>query len=273
MNTFKVGDQAVEAADAFQAALAVARKIAVAKHGPEGVADSNLIVRHHPAPGKILCLAHIGRRPGGTPMAASDSEFVCVSDEYIDLVVGICPLAAEPGPAKADTRPEVPAAGKMTQAEHCGEVARKYTPPGVTVKYRKSISGCAWYGKKLMEVPRPVTPASLEVHLHESAHFHLEHYKRNKPTHLKECEAEEWALARMRDEGVRVPRKVLQRAKRYVARKIVQAQRRGAKHIDRRAMRFAGLRDGAGRRGGRRAVLAIAARKLKESRGEQDAER
>ena len=44
---------------------------------------------------------------------------------------------------------------------------------------------------------------------------------------------------KMREAGVRVPRAMTARAKRYVARKIKQAVKRGAKHIDPEARRFA----------------------------------
>jgi len=43
----------------------------------------------------------------------------------------------------------------------------------------------------------------------------------------------------MREHGIAVPRKSLRRAKRYVAYKIRQAERRGAKHIDAKAKKFA----------------------------------
>jgi hypothetical protein len=43
----------------------------------------------------------------------------------------------------------------------------------------------------------------------------------------------------MREHGIAVPHSMTKRAKQYVARKIRQAQRRGAKHIDADAKRFA----------------------------------
>ncbi|MBI4375412.1 MAG: hypothetical protein HY549_03085, partial [Elusimicrobia bacterium] len=56
----------------------------------------------------------------------------------------------------------------------------------------------------------------------------------------EEYEAERWAFDRMREAGIAVPRKSLRRAKSYVAYKIRQARRRGAKTVDRQALRWAG---------------------------------
>lgn len=60
------------------------------------------------------------------------------------------------------------------------------------------------------------------------------------PRHVEEMQAEQWAHEKMREAGVPIPPKQTQRAKLYVARKIYQAKRRGAKNIDPRAREFAG---------------------------------
>jgi hypothetical protein len=52
-------------------------------------------------------------------------------------------------------------------------------------------------------------------------------------------EAERWAHEKMREHGIAAPRDMTRRAKSYVARKIEQAKRCGAKRINREAARYA----------------------------------
>jgi hypothetical protein len=51
-------------------------------------------------------------------------------------------------------------------------------------------------------------------------------------------EAERWAHAIMREHSIAVPRDMTRRAKDYVARKIGQAKRSGAKRIDAKARQY-----------------------------------
>ena len=95
-----------------------------------------------------------------------------------------------------------------------------------------------WGESKRIDAPRPVTRKALYIFLHECAHAHL-HVDRKPKAHVREMEAEMWAHARMREHGIAVPRAMTARAKRYVARKIVQAKRCGAKSIDRKAAQYA----------------------------------
>jgi hypothetical protein len=87
----------------------------------------------------------------------------------------------------------------------------------------------------------PTVVPSSRTATHECAHAHLHRNgsRGRVPRHVEELEAEQWAHARMREAGIRVPRAMTKRAKRYVARKIKQAIARGAKHIDPQARRFA----------------------------------
>jgi hypothetical protein len=87
-------------------------------------------------------------------------------------------------------------------------------------------------------VPRPFTRRALHIFLHECAHIALLHVGK-KPRHVEELEPEQWAFRKMRGHGIAVPRKSVRRAKRYVAYKIRQAERRGAKYIDAKAKKFA----------------------------------
>jgi hypothetical protein len=131
-------------------------------------------------------------------------------------------------------------AARQAAAQRYTAIALQYVPEGYRVEYRKSLSGCHWGDKKLIEAPRPVTRKSLYIFLHECGHANLGHSHNGRvPRHVEEMEAEKWAHQKMREHGVPVPRSMTERAKDYVARKIHQAKRRGAKSIDRDAARFA----------------------------------
>jgi hypothetical protein len=103
------------------------------------------------------------------------------------------------------------------------------TPETVrVVRIRRNLCGKAGcrpgsrnYGQ--MWAPRPVTRRALFIFLHECGHFVL-HGLSNKPRYLEEWEAEEWAMARMREAGIPVPRESIWCAKRKVAQRIVLEQ-------------------------------------------------
>jgi hypothetical protein len=129
---------------------------------------------------------------------------------------------------------------RKAAAERFAAIAAQYVPEGYTVEYRNSLSGAHWGTRKLIQAPRPVTRKALYIFLHECAHAQLRHSHNGKmPRHVEEMEAEKWAHATMRKHGVPVPKAMTKRAKQYVARKIGQAERRGAKRISAEARRFA----------------------------------
>lgn len=131
-------------------------------------------------------------------------------------------------------------AARKAAAARFEAVGNLYVPQGYTVEYRKSLSGRHWGSRKLIQAPRPVTRKALYIFLHECAHAILKHSHNGKvPRHVEEMEAEQWAHAKMREHGIAVPRSMTRRAKQYVARKIEQAKRRGAKRIDPKARAFA----------------------------------
>lgn len=131
-------------------------------------------------------------------------------------------------------------AARKAAAERFEAIAMKHFPEGYTLEYRKSLSGRHNGKVKRIIAPRPVTRKALYIFLHECAHAHLGHYDNGKaPRHVEEMEAEKWAHEKMRDSGVAVPRSMTKRAKAYVAHKIHQAERRGAKKIDPAARRYA----------------------------------
>ncbi len=126
---------------------------------------------------------------------------------------------------------------KRDIAERCSKVAADLTPAGTEINYHKALTGRAW--RWTISVPRPVTRKSLYIYLHEVAHIVFEHWRHKQPRHAQEMEAEKWAHAKMREYGIAVPRSMTKRAKEYVAYKITQAERRGAKHINAEAAAFA----------------------------------
>jgi hypothetical protein len=129
-------------------------------------------------------------------------------------------------------------AARKAAAERFYGIGMACLPEGWTHEFRKSLSGTCYMTRKHLSAPRPVTRKSLYIWLHECAHAHL-HAGKRKVRHVEEMEAEQWAHSKMRENGIAVPRDMTIRAKAYVARKIEQAERRGAKSIDPSARRFA----------------------------------
>lgn len=131
-------------------------------------------------------------------------------------------------------------AARRAAAEKFETIAARYVPEGYTVEYRKSLTGVHYGSKKLIQAPRPRTRKSLYIFLHECAHAQLGHSHNGRmPRHVEEMQAEKWAHEKMRGHGIAVPRAMTKRAKQYVARKIRQAVKRGAKHINPQARKFA----------------------------------
>jgi hypothetical protein len=142
-------------------------------------------------------------------------------------------------------------AARRAAAARLEAIAAKHTPAAAVVAFRKSLTGLAAIRRDGREAPwlpriwapRPVTRRALAVYLHECAHHWLGHtggpFGQKNPRHVEEYQAELWAFATMRAEGVPVPRRSTDRAKGYVARKIHQAKVRGAKRIDPAAARYA----------------------------------
>ena len=116
-------------------------------------------------------------------------------------------------------------------AEKCMAIAKKHTPWKASVRYRKTLSGCAWPFFNRLSAPRPVTRTALCTYLHECAHIIL-HKRDDKPTHVQEYEAERWAISKMRESGLVVPRYVVDDGRRYVRDIIYKDLRMGVRCID-----------------------------------------
>lgn len=126
-------------------------------------------------------------------------------------------------------------------AERFYAIGMANVPAGWTFAFRKALSGRAFLKRLHIDGPKPVTRKALYIWLHECAHAHLHGGAKIGKTkrHVEEMEAEQWAHAKMREHGIAVPRAMTERAKTYVARKIKQAERSGAKRIDPAARAFA----------------------------------
>jgi hypothetical protein len=111
-------------------------------------------------------------------------------------------------------------------------------------RWRSSMSGAAWRvyhhdGRVLnwIEAPRPKTPISLAIFLHEVGHHAIgfERYKRR-------CEEEYhvwlWALDEMKRHGVAPDAKVRKRFDLSMQYAVAKAMRRGIKHLPAPLRRF-----------------------------------
>lgn len=127
-------------------------------------------------------------------------------------------------------------------------LAEKYAPKGIRIRWKrgpKIMPAHAMLYEAEMLVPRPATRSALYVFLHECGHYHLKHFNPcdTESPRLRlaytgngqlsraqeEYEAEQWAIAIMRLEGIKVPKIMLRDAKRYV-RQCLNESRRGVHH-------------------------------------------
>jgi hypothetical protein len=111
-------------------------------------------------------------------------------------------------------------------------------------RWRKQMSGCAWSvrhanGRQInwIESPRPRTPISLAIFLHEVGH-HAIGFKKYK----KRCEEEYhvwvWAIDQMRRMGVTPDEKVTRRFELSMQYAVGKAMRRGLKDLPESLTRF-----------------------------------
>src|SRR5881394_4590023 len=104
-------------------------------------------------------------------------------------------------------------------------------------KWRRSMSGCAWRvyyhdGRVInwIEAPRPKTPLSLSIFLHEVGH-HVVGFDRFKRRCEEEYHVWRWALDEMRRLGIDPGARVLDRFERSMQYAVSKALRRGIKQL------------------------------------------
>src|SRR5689334_18599536 len=104
-------------------------------------------------------------------------------------------------------------------------------------RWRRNMTGCAWRvcyhdGRSInwIEAPRPRTPISLAIFLHEVGHHAI-----GFDTYRLRCEEEfrawEFALTEMRRAGVEPDERVARRVERSVRYAVDKAMRRGLKQL------------------------------------------
>lgn len=126
-------------------------------------------------------------------------------------------------------------------------VAKRYKPIGVRVRFKKGKKlGPAHAiiledGVKEMLAPKPVTREALFYFLHECSHFILRHWHVKIPLWQQEYEAEQWAIATMRREGIPVSSQSLMEAKSYVRGIVVEHMKKGRPRPPRRVLGWVGL--------------------------------
>ncbi len=90
----------------------------------------------------------------------------------------------------------------------------------------------------MMFVPRPNSLQNLRTYLHECAHFFLHRHDKRKPYHLREFEAEAWALGKMRAGGLTLPHEFVCESKKQIADDIAGDSKKG-RRINKQAEEFA----------------------------------
>jgi hypothetical protein len=111
-------------------------------------------------------------------------------------------------------------------------------------KWRRQMSGCAWrvrYGDgrtiNWVEAPRPRTPISLAIFLHEVGH-HAIGFDGGLPRCEEEYRVWGWTLDAMHDLGVRPDGRVMRRVELSMQYALRKAIRRGLKTVPRELRRF-----------------------------------
>jgi hypothetical protein len=118
-------------------------------------------------------------------------------------------------------------------------------------RWRRQMSGCAWQVRypdgrvvRWIESPRPKTPISLSLFLHEVGH-HVIGFEAYKRRCEEEYHAWEWAISRMRALGVEPDAKVLERYDRSMRYAVDKAVRRGICELPEPLLRFLPEREAA----------------------------
>jgi hypothetical protein len=106
------------------------------------------------------------------------------------------------------------------------------------VENRTRLHGCAFVKQRSIQVPPPTTLRRLQAFGHECGHIALDH-RSQKPRHHEEYETEAWSRMAFERHELKVPPASDEFGRRYVAFKVRQALRRGAKNIDPEPAEFA----------------------------------
>lgn len=148
---------------------------------------------------------------------------------------------------KAPTKRKAGAGVKQSRRDRYDEVALEMLARhGVKVKrWRTSMSGIAWQMKleggevlKLIESPKPRTPLSMSIFLHEVGH-HAIGFDVYKPRCLEEYHAWKFALERMAEFGLEIDERVRTRVRDSLRYAVAKARRRGIRRLPEELREFA----------------------------------
>lgn len=163
------------------------------------------------------------------------------------------PLAAPPTPsarphrganlARANSDADLARAARRPKREKAADkydrvIAEMVVRYGVKVRrWRKSMSGVAYEieyrdgtRKRLIESPRPRSPLSMAIFLHEIGH-HAIGLGKYKPRCLEEYHAWMFSLRAMEEHGLEISDKVRARVRRSLEYAVSKAARRGMKNL------------------------------------------
>ncbi|MCC6228568.1 MAG: hypothetical protein IT432_05005 [Phycisphaerales bacterium] len=150
------------------------------------------------------------------------------------------PKAKPPTPesATSSTRAARRPRRETAADRHDRVIAEMVVRYGVKVRrWRKSMSGVAYEieyrdgtRKRLIESPRPRSPLSMAIFLHEIGH-HAIGLGKYKPRCLEEYHAWMFSLRAMEENGLEVTDKVRTRVKRSLEYAVSKAARRGIKNL------------------------------------------
>jgi hypothetical protein len=137
------------------------------------------------------------------------------------------------------TRPRrLPTRGDEAEARYDEVVRLMLDRYNVRIRrWRKNMSGVAWIleyrdgtTKRWLESPKPKTPLSLSIFLHEIGH-HAIGFRVYKPRCLEEYHAWAFALEAMREQGIEVTEPVRRRMHKSLKYAVDKAMRRGLKAL------------------------------------------
>jgi hypothetical protein len=114
-----------------------------------------------------------------------------------------------------------------------GEIVKRHRPRGWRVresKHRFKVnSGLADHNRRTLYVPTLIDESALFLFLHECGHVKHRHFDSdvNQPIHRDEFEAEQYAIHVFKNEGIRLPRELLSRARERVRHWIAHDEKHG----------------------------------------------
>lgn len=121
-------------------------------------------------------------------------------------------------------------------AERIEGIIRRHRPRGWTLRFRASGPAAIAYvddKTRVLKCPRIVDRETLFFFFHEVGHIRCGHFDDKVVTYVEEYEAERYAIAAMRAEGIPVSRQSMIDARERLRLHIADAERKGVRIIPR----------------------------------------